>query len=73
MGDGMQRSCRGHKAICLNFDDEAHYEKCIRDKETFRQHIDTQYGEHPELFETIAKVGQPPVSHLSTHAHEARG
>jgi len=46
----MKRSRRGHKTICMRFDSQEHYEACVRDNETFRQHIESEYGQHPELF-----------------------
>jgi len=46
----MRGMRRGHKTICIRFDSQEYYEACIRDKETFRQHIEHEYGQHPELF-----------------------
>ena len=46
----MQRSRRGHGTICLRFDDHEHYERCLRDKSAFRQHIESEFRAHPELF-----------------------
>ena len=53
----MDRSHRGHQTVCLYFDGRTQYEACIRDKGAFRQHIQTEYAQHPELFPPEMKDG----------------
>ena len=41
---------RGDKTICILFEDEEHYGRCLRDTATFRNHLRLTSQRHPELF-----------------------
>ena len=41
---------RGAKHICVPFRSEAHYQDCVADVTQYRQHLQTMYTQHPELF-----------------------
>jgi hypothetical protein len=41
---------RGTKHICVPFMSEAHYQECMDDIATYRQHLQATYDQHPELF-----------------------
>lgn len=46
----MGSNIRGDKSICLGFESEAEYAKCLEDETRFRRHLTWMYAEHPELF-----------------------
>lgn len=46
----MGSNNRGNKSICLPFESEAEYTKCIEDEKRFRTYLTWMYAEHPELF-----------------------
>jgi hypothetical protein len=41
---------RGTKHICVPFMSEAHYQDCVADVTQYREHLQTMYRQHPELF-----------------------
>lgn len=41
---------RGHKTICLPFEGEDHYQRCLDDNYIYRHHLLVVYQSHPELF-----------------------
>ena len=43
-------SNRGNKSICLEFESEAEYEKCIESEDGFRDYLKRMNQEYPELF-----------------------
>jgi hypothetical protein len=46
-----------HKHICLPFDSEEHYRRCVADLNLFRQHLAKLQATHPELFPTAFTLG----------------
>jgi len=41
---------RGSKTICILFESEAHYQRCLESTHTYRQYITSYLMMHPELF-----------------------
>lgn len=41
---------RGSKTICIPFESEEHYRRCLEETSTCRQHIESIFQQHPELF-----------------------
>jgi hypothetical protein len=46
----MGSNQRGDKSICLAFESEAEYAKCLEDEKRFRRQLGKMYAEHEELF-----------------------
>ncbi len=46
---GMELS-RGSKTICIPFESEEHYRRCLEEKSTCREHIGAIFQQHLELF-----------------------
>jgi hypothetical protein len=41
---------RGHKHICVPFESEAHYQRCVGDVAKYREYLTQLSAQHPELF-----------------------
>jgi hypothetical protein len=46
----MEPSTDRNKSICVPFESEAHYAKCVADPALFRRHLLAVFERHPELF-----------------------
>jgi len=47
----------GDKTICLPIGDEVEYETLVQDRQAFRQYLDQQIAQHPELFPSAIEAG----------------
>jgi len=41
---------RGRRTLCLPFESEEHYQRCLEDIHAFRQHLESLHRQHLELF-----------------------
>jgi len=46
----MEPSTDRNKTICVPFESEAHYGRCVTDPKLFRRHLLAVFARHPELF-----------------------
>src|SRR5215207_3674679 len=49
-GETMEPSTDRNKTICVPFESEAQYAKCVADPDRFRRHLCAVLARHPELF-----------------------
>lgn len=47
----------GDKTICLPIGDGVEYDTLVQDRKAFRQYLDQQIAQHPELFPTEIEAG----------------
>jgi hypothetical protein len=57
MSERKKRSTAGDKTICLPIAEGVDYEKLVKDTPAFRQYLDQQIAQHPELFPEQIKDG----------------
>lgn len=53
----MGSSERGYKSICLPFASEMEYQEMLKDKKTYRKHLNSSYKKYPELFPSDMEKG----------------
>jgi hypothetical protein len=53
----MEPSTDRNKSICVPFESEAHYAKCVADPDLFRRHLLAVSKRHPELFPDAVSEG----------------
>lgn len=46
----MERSYHTNRTLCLDFENEAHYQSCMENPAEFKQHLQKICRECPELF-----------------------